>query len=1033
MVLVSDGKILACRPRSLRSRAGEQFLSSLKKSVIDIAAATASLSPKDIKDAISGMYSNVVAVNLEEAVWLLFNRSLAKTVNDIFSDIVQRSEKMSHIVVDAEFIADILIQLEVDSFEVDPEFVDNLGSTPWVILSAGKIVEWAREHGCSKENSSWLKSAICNLMPKHMRNELLVNKDDYTIIHRETIFDAAVKRSLDWNAYHSSIRLEVSAPIFDTAVPLKNIYVFPRASSYWVTKNFHPAGQPSSLLSAEKFRVMRESFKRSECLDLHKSLHEWLDILPNLGNYQDRMRIVCGSPGCGKSSFATVFANEVIDRGGRVLLVRLGRIGHFDETKSLEDVLTHYFVNRLKVFRQSPFLGYNSSCQLTLILDGLDELAGPMEQGKDASHSFIKAALNMLQDHSYGGNDLAIILTGRKLLFPVYEAVGGYKLPSLLMQPFVIDEEDRDSFYHVTQHQIIDSFSENEFKRWLDFLRYKRLIETPDDFEPYYPPEKEDDFWLDKFTELGLGDLYEELLTQSLLVRRDDRDLWWKKWGQLHNLTIEGTPSEITGNPELNLITSEPLLNFLAAQLVDDGTVEIGDDFTANLLYEKVLGKIFEREDDKSHFFFDRLQLDKDSFFKLLEQIAATGWRHGNEKRVARKLLTTKLSKLVGRLAEEDAGITRLLLLFYFSSSYHEDEECIEFTHRTFAEYLLARAFAREAKDIHHRYHKRWENGEKDVGLTTLLEWTEFCGGGELSFKIHTLLVEEISRLGDRDFVAEIQETLRTVFELALNDGFPVHLQTAKDPVQSEVCFRPSNLSFKEMEYRSECAEINLLGVLNACARYTGKRYEVSFGSGLDSSANWMRKHAGLVSVGNDGEMGVTVGGSVQSNRILGRCCSHMNLMEQNFTAQDFCFMDLNNCSFVRSELSLAQLRGASMEGADLRSVSMEGGNGHQLICAGADLTDAVMTECYLFDANFDAAVCVNANLSGSALAGASFRGANLAGTKFRYADLDYVDFSGATLTNAVFTGASYENAIFDDDHLDDVIFEDDEEGDNLE
>ena len=226
---------------------------------------------------------------------------------------------------------------------------------------------------------------------------------------------------------------------------------------------------------------------------------------------------------------------------------------------------------------------------------------------------------------------------------------------------------------------------------WI-FWRSKRLIETPADFEPYYPPDKEDDFWLDKFIELGVGELYETLLEHSLLVRRDDRDLWWEKWGQLNNRAYTETPRDIKGNPELNLITAEPLLNFLAAQLVDDGTVEIGVDFTANLLYEKVLSKIFEREDGKSHFFFDRLQLDKDGFFKILEQIAVTGWRHGNERRVARKLLTTKLSKFVGKLAEEDAGITRLLLLFYFSSSYHEDEECIEFTHKTFADYLLARA-----------------------------------------------------------------------------------------------------------------------------------------------------------------------------------------------------------------------------------------------------------------------------------------------------------------------------------------------------
>ena len=375
MVLVSDKKIIARRPRSLRNRAGEQFLSSLKKSAIDVAAAAASLSPKDIKDAICGMYSNVVAVNLEEAVWLLFNRAMAGAVNDTFSEVSQKSKKMRNVLGDSELIAGVLTQLEVDSFDVAPEFVENPSNTPWVVSSAEKITMWARDNDCPETLLRWLKPLIYYSVPKYMRVEVLTNADDYKRINKETLFDTAVQRSLDWNAYHASIKLEASMPVFNTEIPLKSIYVQPRACSYWVDSDFYPAGEPSALVAAQHFRSMHGAHKRSECLDLHKSLHDWLDFLPNSGSYQERMRIVCGSPGCGKSSFATIFANEVIDRGGLVLLVRLGRLAQFEGKGSLEDILTHYFVNRLRLFRHSPFLGRNPAHQLTLILDGLDELA----------------------------------------------------------------------------------------------------------------------------------------------------------------------------------------------------------------------------------------------------------------------------------------------------------------------------------------------------------------------------------------------------------------------------------------------------------------------------------------------------------------------------------------------------------------------------------------------------------------------------------------------------------------------------------
>ena len=1026
MDLAGYERIIARRPRALKSRIGEQFVSSLKKGVVDIAAAAASLSPVDIKNALSGMYSNVVAVSLNEAVWLLYNRSMARTVNHAFSELLQRSDKMRTVFTNPGAVADIIGQLEVDYFEVDARFMDNPSRAPWVVVSAEKIAAWAFDLGCPESLSFWLKTSICNLMPIHMRDEFSVNEGSYEFIRENTAFSQAVQRVLDWNAYHSSIKLEADLPIFDTAVPLKDIYIVPRARSYWTDSSFDPAGHPSPLVAAKNFSSMDNAFKKDECINLHEALHKWRETLSGEDGPQERMRIVCGSPGCGKSSFATVFASELIENGGNVLLVRLGRIGHFDESKNIEDVLAHYFIKRLKIFKESPFSGETQARQLTIILDGLDELAGPMEQGREVSHSFIRAVLSLLEDYDHVTSDVAVVLTGRKLLFPVHASVGGYKSPPLLMLPFVIDEEDRDtSFYDVTQHQSVEKLTEKEFERWLDFLRSKKLIEVFDDFEPFYPPETEDRFWVDKFTELGIGELYQELLAHSLMVRRDDRDSWWKKWGRINNLKYDSTPEEIKTNTELNTITTEPLLNFLAAQLVDNGVFEIGEGFTANLLYETVLGKMFTREDGKRHFFFEQLNLSEDDFFRLLEQVAVTGWRNGNERRVVRKLLTSELSHLVGKFAEEDMGITRLLLLFYFSSSYYEEDECIEFTHRTFAEYLLARALAREAKELHHRYHKRWTDGEAAVELKTLMEWTEFCGGGELTTKVHSLLVEEIAGLGDRNFVAQIQETLRDIFELALKDGFPVEMQTTKNFPQSDMMFEPSRLSFKQMEYRSRCAEVNLLGVLNACARYTGERYEISFGEGLDGAANWMRKHAGLVSGVTDDEMGIVVGGSVQSDRIIGRCCSHMNLMEQNFTAQDFCFMDLDNCSFASSELSMAQLRGASLEGADLSNLSMEGGNGHQLICIGADLTDAVMTDCSLFDAKFDGAVCVNANFSLSVMAGASFRGADLSGAKLCDAYLDYADFSGAILTGADFTGASCEETIFDEGQLDGAIFGD--------
>ncbi|MFM7580127.1 MAG: hypothetical protein ACKO5Q_24735, partial [Microcystaceae cyanobacterium] len=67
-------------------------------------------------------------------------------------------------------------------------------------------------------------------------------------------------------------------------------------------------------------------------MDLHSAIRDWLQQ----EDKRDGLRIICGGPGCGKSSFTKMLAAELAERGDRVLWIPLHLL---DPTKDLVKAL----------------------------------------------------------------------------------------------------------------------------------------------------------------------------------------------------------------------------------------------------------------------------------------------------------------------------------------------------------------------------------------------------------------------------------------------------------------------------------------------------------------------------------------------------------------------------------------------------------------------------------------------------------------------------------------------------------------------
>lgn len=631
-------------------------------------------------------------------------------------------------------------------------------------------------------------------------------------------------------------------------------------------------------------------------------LEEWL----NSSNDEDWIRLIGGGPGSGKSTTLKAFARKVADRPDlRVLFIPLQ---HLDLEGSLRDAVNGYFTERSNSpFTQAPLSrsAIEDGPPLLLIFDGLDELARPGEAANEVVNLF---ATKLAHLNSGLKGDAAkwirAVVSGR---MPSFQAARRYlSLP---------------------KHGCIEV--------------YGFTAQTNTD-------GNDDQLWA-----------------------LDQRSAWWKQYASLVGADLETPPA--FSSERLSGITHEPLLCYLLvlSGFATENWQEAAEN--PNRIYRTLIDSVWERGwgDGAVKRQGPGKTLSKADFNDLMQAIGLAAWQGGDTRVASESAFTSAVETMQVKDAwqnfNQDNGsdVTNLAMNFYLKAS-ETKQRGFEFTHKSFGDYLAARAILDFAEQL-----STWINRKVDHAMT---DWVAATGTGTLTLEILTFLRDEVrlrtdpasldSSKNQQTLVANKRSFERFVSTI-LADGLPASNST---------------MIWRVAEARQRNAEIMAWAVLNSFS-------------------------LGLASIGSD-EKYVTVvwpDPNASFHQLLRRISSIRNMGNPALK----CF------SHILAPES--DLFGLSLFGIDLRGAQMNGAN-----FAGCHLIDANFEGANLQGANFQRAMLDRASLKDCSLQKANFIDARLEGVDFTAADLLEISVSLESMLHAdlKFFATKGEQLRYDDDRF---------------
>ncbi|MBB3035146.1 NACHT domain-containing protein [Alteriqipengyuania lutimaris] len=533
-----------------------------------------------------------------------------------------------------------------------------------------------------------------------------------------------------------------------------------------------------------------------------------------------------GGPGSGKSSLSYMAAAELASEGRNILLLQLHLL---DIQDSFASAISSYF-QETRFFRMhNPLDEGTAERPLLIILDGLDEIQMQGRAAHESAKDFVADALRWL-DRKNSGDDLRakILFTGRDLAVQSAEA----------------SFRGDGKIFHLLSY--------------------------------YTPPE-------------------ERRRYENAEVLNDDlRDVWWAKYALLTNRVIKSMPENLRRG-ELGSVTSQPLLNYLVALAYFRGKIDLNN-ISVNSIYADLLAAIHERVwSARRHPTTGALEFDH--FVRLLEEVSVAVW-HGAGRtatlaEVEEHCRQSKVSNLLPSFEKGMSdGISNLLLAFYFrQKGLREDgQKTFEFTHKSFAEYLIALALFRLIKEIvrKRKQHKAnfdegWDEGE------AAFRWARLCGKTALDHEVLAFVDREIQRLSQDEQVCG-QSVFSELVAVFVRDGVDMD--------------RFSTLRTNEKNRRFRNAAEACVAVLNSFAVATGEVSNIDWPSRTAAGA-FLRKLSGQ----RQGPV----------NQLVLYCLRRLNFSGCVLDMFDFYSAELSGSIFDDADLHFAIFASADVRGCRFR------------------------------------------------------------------------------------------------------------------
>ena len=749
-----------------------------------------------------------------------------------------------------------------------------------------------------------------------------------------------VRRRRAWGRHADWIRKKIEVdPMFgqeETGITVRDVYTPLRCCWHTEIKTEN-ASEADDDLPDERLP------RRAHIRWFEDTLHEWLD-----DDSASPLRVVAGSPGSGKSTVARIFASSVAERGDwNVCFVELQR---FSLVKmSIEEAFEVNFKRK----REGRGLGgdplewsENDGRKLMIVFDGLDELARTDKTSEDLAKSFIGDLKRFLKDQGSSGRVRAIALGRQAAVEPACREA---KL-------------EAEALLHVLPLAPLTD-------------KILRIEEIP----------------------RRRGYFDERCVDPQRLKDRDSRILFWKTWCRANGQDSEEEPRAL-GIDALDELTSEPLLFYLLT--ISGFTNEKADEAVdnRNAVYNEIFKQVYDRDARRVEEEQDRpLDLSETDFFWLMECFGLAAWHGGGRSGSDDEFHETRKQYLPLPIEKkfrlEDAARINSVAMQFYARSDIENGRGFEFVHKSFGEYMVARALLSSATRFSENLN------EHDFAI----RWLKLAGNAEIDIWIVDFLRNEALFL-NIDKVSEIKDQLTEIMIWVIRHGMPAHE------------LQPDSWHTADQWQRQ--ATVALLAVLNALARTIEKKTEKIDNLDQDTRPSphidlcWPSPESPKFFLEN-------VRGMASIRSISRKLLEWINFskIEDSFRADsapqrvDLNFISLLGGALRKADLQFSDLLGANLQATDLKGANLRGANLRGANLRGANLQGTNLQGANLQDANLRGENLQGANLRGANLRGANLQGTNLQGANLRDANLRGENLQGANLQGANLQGANLQGA----------------------
>jgi Pentapeptide repeats (8 copies)/ATPase family associated with various cellular activities (AAA) len=844
--------------------------------------------PATISSAIDAAFAfKITDAPIPPAVlaWHLIRRTLARamaklTVEALKSHDVKPDDP-------AGLVARLDATLDTTPVRINQDFFDHPAELPIIEAAQHPFGDWLRSFGLNETEVSSVTRRLGAYFTFALHREWAKDPSFYRSIEQEldrveTPFAKADAKERAWFKNAAYLQRQVEEPVFDESFGLDQVYVPLRA--YWVE---HPKrlGRLETEPTGSEVRHV---------VYLADHLREWIDQ----ADKEDAIRVVCGGPGCGKTSSAKMFAAGLTrDTDFGVLYIPLHRLefeGRF------RDAIHNFVTSDLEILPHDPLDHKEEHRRLVMFVDGLDELAMSGKVGQEAASDFVDEldrAVERINDQELR---LQVILGGREVVVQASER--RFRRPGQILHVLP---------YFVPQDTVPDQLSRGQFND---------------------PAE---------------------------LLNQDQRDLWWANYGRASGRGYLSLPEPLK-TASIDEITGQPLLNYLLALSFARGKIQFDDNFNLNLLYADLLEAVYERRWGERQL-PDVEKLEQGEFEDILEEVGLAAW-HAGERGVSVNCIAEMCAQagLTDRLQAfekgAEKGATSLLAAFYFRQAKRAaGERSFEFTHKSFGEYLAARRLVNEIANIAEeraRNRNKRKQG-KDVE-NALVDWLRLTGPSAMDRDLFAFIEREMALKLERGYpVGEWHTTIVELMNDQLRNSLPMTkldlgsyqemtrqarnteealvvalyacAQATKE--RSEIDW-PDAVSFGAMIRRLQGQRAGAPNVLalHCFGWVRGSRQCLDLCDLFN--VNLMQPSLELISA----HYAILMGAALPFASLPGAKLGSANLEWANLSRANLSGADLSEANLARANLqevnlSRANLSEANLEGANLEGANLEGAN----------------------------------------------------------------------------------------------------------